>query len=536
MFECKICGLLSLGGSACPACGSLLLVDLALEDDDSSPLPTEVPGLDDAVTSWYELEGIEPPAEPLAEAVTSSVTGSLPFGYSGESNTHISRLPFGVGSYAGGMPFDDSEDALPLISERSSAADATTSSPAPLLQTPEPAPAPAPVAAPEPAPAPVQVAASAPAPAPVQVAAPAPAPVQVAAPAPAPAPAPVQVAAPAPAPVQVAAPAPAPVQVAASAPAPAPVQVAAPAPAPVQVAAPSVPSVPMIETTPLMVDLPSINIETQPPIARVEPEPLRVDAVVEFPSQVSETLTKPPVTEEVPDMWKIDASPVDMDQIYATEEQIVEVVHSVDEPQDSYLHTNDVEQTEDTHQDFGVISLDLHPARAMGVNLEGFPDLEDILAEGFYAIGQESWAQAAIAFQKMAAKMPGDSAVFNNYGLALLQRALVMAKSSDLGIQQLASTQFESSILALREAAKASPTNPTLLLNLSHALLVSGRAEKALNLLNMYGKSYAKTPESANLEAASLVSLGESGRALKVLQLVKQDETIRSNVAKLTYS
>ncbi len=500
MFECKICGLLSLGGSACPACGSLLLVDLALEDDDSSPLPTEVPGLDDAVTSWYELEGIEPPAEPLAEAVTSSVTGSLPFGYSGESNTHISRLPFGVGSYAGGMPFDDSEDALPLISERSSAADATTSSPAPLVQTPEPAPAP------------VQVAASAPAPAPVQVAAPAPAPVQVAAPAPAPAP------------VQVAAPA------------PAPVQVAAPAPAPVQVAAPSVPSVPMIETTPLMVDLPSINIETQPPIARVEPEPLRVDAVVEFPSQVSETLTKPPVTEEVPDMWKIDASPVDMDQIYATEEQIVEVVHSVDEPQDSYLHTNDVEQTEDTHQDFGVISLDLHPARAMGVNLEGFPDLEDILAEGFYAIGQESWAQAAIAFQKMAAKMPGDSAVFNNYGLALLQRALVMAKSSDLGIQQLASTQFESSILALREAAKASPTNPTLLLNLSHALLVSGRAEKALNLLNMYGKSYSKTPESANLEAASLVSLGESGRALKVLQLVKQDETIRSNVAKLTYS
>ena len=392
MFECKICGLLSLGGSACPACGSLLLVDLALEDDDSSPLPTEVPGLDDAVTSWYELEGIEPPAEPLAEAVTSSVTGSLPFGYSGESNTHISRLPFGVGSYAGGMPFDDSEDALPLISERSSAADATTSSPAPLVQTPEPAPAP------------VQVAASAPAPAPVQVAAPAPAPVQVAAPAPAP------------------------VQVAAPAPAPAPVQVAAPAPAPVQVAAPSVPSVPMIETTPLMVDLPSINIETQPPIARVEPEPLRVDAVVEFPSQVSETLTKPPVTEEVPDMWKIDASPVDMDQIYATEEQIVEVVHSVDEPQDSYLHTNDVEQTEDTHQDFGVISLDLHPARAMGVNLEGFPDLEDILAEGFYAIGQESWAQAAIAFQKMAAKMPGDSAVFNNYGLALLQRALVMAK------------------------------------------------------------------------------------------------------------
>ena len=58
MFECKICGLLSLGGSACPACGSLLLVDLALEDGDSSPLPNEVPGLDDAVACWLGLDDV----------------------------------------------------------------------------------------------------------------------------------------------------------------------------------------------------------------------------------------------------------------------------------------------------------------------------------------------------------------------------------------------------------------------------------------------------------------------------------------------
>ncbi|MDB2570787.1 tetratricopeptide repeat protein [Euryarchaeota archaeon] len=158
------------------------------------------------------------------------------------------------------------------------------------------------------------------------------------------------------------------------------------------------------------------------------------------------------------------------------------------------------------------------------------------MAEGFYAIGEESWAQAAIAFQKMAAKMPGDSAVFNNYGLALLQRALSMAKSSDLEVQQLASTQFESAILALREAAKSSPANGTILLNLTHALLVSGRAEKALNLLFMYQKHNENTPESANLEAATLVSMGESGRALEVLQSVKQDVTIAANISKLTYS
>ena len=109
--------MLSLGGSACPACGSLLLVDLAQEDGDATTLPSEVPGLDEAVASWYELEGIEPPVPEQEEVTENLISGSLPFGFSGESNTHISRLPFGVGSYSGGMPFDESEEALPLISE-----------------------------------------------------------------------------------------------------------------------------------------------------------------------------------------------------------------------------------------------------------------------------------------------------------------------------------------------------------------------------------------------------------------------------------
>ncbi len=507
MFECTICGLLSLGGSACPACGSLLLVDLSLEDDDSGPLPTEVPGLDDAVASWYDLEGIEPPSEPTVEPVSSSGASSLPFGYSGESNTHISRLPFGVGSYAGGMPFDESEDALPLISERSSPAVESTSSPAPTVQAPEPVPVPITPPAQYRCQLHLQPSTGAnytSSPVPVPIAPPSTSSVPIAPPAPVPVPM-----------------------------APAPTFI------PEEVVVPlSVPTLPIVETTPLMVDLP--KMVNQPQSApRVEAEPLRVAALVEPQTVVHAAPSAPSLADEVPDMWRIDASPVDMDQIYAMEDQTVEVVHTEHENEQPYLHTADVEQEEtaDLHTgSTGVISLDLHPAKALGVNLDGHPELEDILAEGFYAIGQESWAQAAISFQKLAAKMPGDAAVFNNYGLALLQRALVMAKSRDLEVQQLASTQFESSILALREAAKSSPTNPTLLLNLSHALLVSGRAEKALSLLNTYEKNHSKTSESANLEAASLVSLGESGRALKVLQLIAQDETIRSNVAKLTYS
>ena len=87
MFECKICGLLSLGGTACPACGSQLRKDLSLEDMSGETLPTEVPGLDDAAAAWYDLEGIEPPPEELEdEEVPAPTAGSLPFGLQGESN------------------------------------------------------------------------------------------------------------------------------------------------------------------------------------------------------------------------------------------------------------------------------------------------------------------------------------------------------------------------------------------------------------------------------------------------------------------
>ena len=508
MFECKVCGLLSLGGSACPACGSLLLVDLTLEDDDTSPLPTEVPGLDDAVASWYELEGIEKP-EALEEesAQTPSSTGSLPFGFSGESNTNVSRLPFGVGSYATGMPFAEDDEALPLVSDQPR--QTTTHAEAP-VETPSPTPLQTkPLISPpqEQETTPVQFV-----PEPVslpaveshttahQVYA------QPAAPPPQPAPIPVAV----------------PQVVAQPDTVLSPTSVPQPAQTPVSM--PTVAALPPME--PLRVEpAPSL-----PHVDVVEPQEFRVAAVELMSPPAS---SNEPLFEEVPDMWRIDASPVNMDELYAVEEQVVEVVHSMDEVDETYMHDTGVD---DLHPDTGIISLELHPAKALGVNLNGMPELEEVLAEGFYAIGEESWAQAAISFQKMAAKMPGDSAVFNNYGLALLQRALAMAKSSDLEVQQLSSTQFESAILALREAAKSSPANGTILLNLTHALLVSGRAEKALNLLFMYQKHNENTPESANLEAATLVSMGESGRALEVLKAVPQDSTIASNIAKLTYS
>ena len=483
MFECTICGLLSLGGNACPACGSQIRVDLTEQDEGGAPLPADVPGLDEAVASWNELEGIEPVEdEPTPEeAPKASSAGSLPFGYSGASNTNISRLPFGIGSYASGMPFDDSEEALPLVSEEA------TQAAKPLQDIVRPAQPQQELTEPESMP--VQVEQHAPVPTPV------PAPEVPAIPAlPIPRVEPVQ-------------------------------SQVAPSVAPVPI--------PRLEPVQEAPTLPRLEPAVSAPLPRLEAQiqHTEVNTIV-----AHDDLPQPPSTEQmpadVPDLWRIDAAAPDMEEIYAQSEQVVEVVHTMESEPTVFVHES---APEDFAEMSGVISLDIHPAQALDVNLDGLPELKITLQQGFEALGAASWAQAAIAFQKLAARMPGDASVFNNYGLSLLQRALVMAKSPDLDVQNLATTQFESSILALREAAKTAPTEAIILMNLAHALLVSGRAEKAVGLVQMHDQLQGQTTVSGNLHAAALVSMGESSAAKALLQRLPQDEIVRANLDRLSY-
>ena len=485
MFECTICGLLSLGGNACPACGSQIRVDLTEQDDDGSPLPTEVPGLDEAVASWNDLEGIAT-VEAAEEVPTKpEPKGSLPFGFSGTSNTNVSRLPFGIGSYATGMPFDGSSDEapLPLVSEQIS------EQKTPVSSTPEPV---------------VEIGVS---PALVQPVEPSPSP-SVSSPSVEPLPMPVEPAALPPVPLPS-------------------VVVPTPPPAPVTTLpeAPALPSVPLPRVEAAAV--------VEPMLPRIEPvTTTQPPAVVRLEANTVVANNEPSDDPDVPAMWRIDAAAPNMEQIYAQSDEVVEVVHTMDAEPTVYAH----EPTEPVQSmTSGVISLDIHPAQALAVRLEGLPELEPTLSKGYEALGNESWAQAAIAFQKLAARMPGDAAVFNNYGLSLLQRALTMAKSPDLELQTLASTQFESSILALREAAKSAPTEGTILLNLAHALLVSGRAEKAIGLVQMHDQTQPQTTVSGNLQAAALVSMGESGAAKSLLQRLHQDEVVQANLDRLSY-
>ena len=424
MLECTICGLLSLNAQSCPACGSQNLIDLASEDEDPT-MPTEVPGLDDAVSSLYELEGIEQIEDTdeieVPEVSKSSSNSSLPFGYSGQSNVHLSRLPFGIGSHAEGVPFDSEEETGDVSSNIT---DSISSSQ-------------------------------------------------------------------------------------------------------------SVQQSKVTSSTKTRVEPPK-----QMTMVRVEPI---VEANIEHESQntmlqeVEEEVTP---SFSIPDEWRISATEPNLEEIYSSPETVVEVVHQTEDDVLVYNH-QDIEQSTTVNsepsfsQNTSSLSLELHPAKALNVDVGRDTDLGPELEKGYFAIANNSWAEAAISFQKMASRMPGDSAVFNNYGLSLLQRAIEMAKDGEESIQMMASSQFESAILALREAAKSDPDESIILLNLSHALLVSGRAEKALKIVQVHNSRNPASLEGVNLEAAALVSIGQSVNAKNLLSSHKGDSIIDENLSRL---
>jgi len=426
MLECTICGLLSLNARSCPACGSQNLIDLASDDEDPN-MPSEVPGLDDAVSSLYELEGIEQIEDAdeieVSEGSKMSSNSSLPFGYSGQSNVHLSRLPFGIGSQAEGVPFEneeetDNDDSLSSLSKSTISGQSVQES---IVQTPSMA-----------------------------------------------------------------------------------------------------------------------QFEPPKQMTMVRVEPI-IEASVEPESQntiLQEVEEEPNPSFSIPDEWRITATEPNLDEIYSSPETVVEVVHQTEDDVLVYNH-QDIEQstTVTSEPSFShnasSVSLELHPAKALNVDVGRNTDLGPELEKGYFAIANNSWAEAAISFQKMASRMPGDSAVFNNYGLSLLQRAIEMAKDVEESIQMMASSQFESAILALREAAKSDPDESIILLNLSHALLVSGRAEKALKIVQVHNSRNPSSLEGVNLEAAALVSIGQSVNAKNLLSSHKGDSIIDENLSRL---
>ena len=168
----------------------------------------------------------------------------------------------------------------------------------------------------------------------------------------------------------------------------------------------------------------------------------------------------------------------------------------------------------------------LHPARALPVDTVGEPDLELMIQTSFNHMGDSSWIQAAQVLSSASTNRQNDPSILNNLGLALLQSALEMDNKGE----PMSSSQYEASIMALRQGAKVDSENNTLLLNLAHALLVSGRAEKALGVLNVLRTRDSSNVEVENALGAGLIQLGRFEEARSVLSPYAEDTVVLGNL------
>ncbi len=423
MNECGVCGILYLAGGSCPACGSQIQKRSDDFQDAEMVLPTEVPGLEDAADAWYELEGVERPQEEVQKEESSS----LPFGFSGESLTNVSRLPFGIGSHRDGIPFDvalsdeQPEDSLQhqtitkssaeenVIEDEGNASEESHSSS-------------------------------------------------------------------------------------------------------------------VIEAPILVPMLPEMTESTVTPEAKSEPIRIMALAIDEAP---------------IADV-KYPEIPLDVaveSEIYSSDDDVVEVVFSdledtvvhVDHGNvDSFSQPQVVEYAEKVFTPF-----DLHPARAMTIQASNNDQVKGLVEEGFMSIGRGDWRGAARSFQRVLASEPQDVGAMNNYGISLLQVATSMQESADPIDVSNAATQFEAAILSLREAVRTNPNNSEPFYNLAQALLLSGREEKALDLLAMVPDENKSQSHFLNLQAAILAQLGQYGEAKSVLAPIQGEPLISQNLLKL---
>ncbi len=434
MQECRVCGLLFLGGGACPSCGSQVSLDVELDnvvmDDDS------IPGLDDVVDAIGSSEVEEGESE------------NLPFGMGAKAEVLQSSLPFGVGSFSDGIE----EVAIPLAEHESEGHENDSRehlpevievSPEPTIDEEEIVTETIPDAIEEPV------------------------------------------------------------------------------------------ETSLVESVSDIA--PEVSIEqenkAENEIARfIADSPIAEISITESSvSKVNIEATPMVLSEEVPEMWRIDAAEVDMDEIYSQDEQVIEVSFDDD------LSSGDVEVTFDEFHHSPVEDSmasdddapELHPARALPTDASGQPEIERMIDIAFTHMSNSSWVEAAHILSTASTNRPNDSTILNNLGLALLQSALEMDASGD----PMSSSQYEAAIMALRQGAKIDTQNNTILLNLGHTLLVSGRAEKALGVINVARSRDPSNIEIENTLGACLIQLGRDDEAITVLSPYADDKIVSGNIA-----
>ena len=271
-------------------------------------------------------------------------------------------------------------------------------------------------------------------------------------------------------------------------------------------------------------------LDEAPKSEQVEEQNQNLQPVVEQIQEDAEVVESTPIeVDDAPALWSIHAQPVDMQQLNDELESIVEYQHKEENDVVVYEHGNEEEESVGIEEQNQISSFTLYPTRAQPVTLVDNSQAE-ILNSAFQSLGIGDWENAARYFQQIIAKQPNDPAVMNNYGLSLMERAFEMESSEDPTAADKAFAQYKSAILVLREAAKLDAENMDYLYNLSHALLLSGREEKTIELVKRIKSIEGDTPDTSVLMAACLFNQGLFDLAKKEISQFSNLEIVAQNL------
>lgn len=255
-----------------------------------------------------------------------------------------------------------------------------------------------------------------------------------------------------------------------------------------------------------------------------ESEIIPVDSTLTDKSVVNQPLE----VQNAPAFWSINAKPIDLAQMNAELETVVNYEHNQEEDVIEYIHTQESGE-EEVHMDEINESFVLFPTRAQAVNLVDSSQ-EEVLKDAYNSMANGNWSDSAKLFQKIIAKQPQDPNVMNNYGLSLMERALEIEATNDSTSADKAFTQYKTAIMVLKEAAKLDPTNLDCLYNLAHALLISGREEKCLAIVERIQTTEGKTPQTSMLKSACLFNQGLFDMARVEIEQFSNMEIIQHNL------
>lgn len=272
-------------------------------------------------------------------------------------------------------------------------------------------------------------------------------------------------------------------------------------------------------------ELEPTQVSTQPlrvaavVIEEEKPQPVKVAAITVDDEQPPPLKVATVEVEDIPIAENFEAQ---NGQIFADDSDVI--IHDYSE--DSFasevmVNLDDIAEPADNEVMFNPESEtvsgepELFPAQALEITGVEGSDEQALARNGFEALAAREWNAAASFFQQLAKRHPTDAQIMNNYGLALLQRAISMQDDDHFSLIDGADTQFEAAIMALRQAARTDPQQTTILYNLGNALAGSGRYDKALRIFEAFLERAPPTIGTLNGRAVSLIGLGRFDEAAR---------------------